>query len=224
MVITFFCKLGKLISMYMLFFLTLTRSSTIMGELRWKHLTSEEIDSWYSPFDLCLMNTTDRFTSPQQIRRKKCDKHSKYIKGKHGFCHVGMGSNKKECSPPYSGRESYKRGIVGYTDASKMPLVEAFKRFGNSNTDVLFLGDSTMTQKRMAMDCELRRETRKLSVIGSLNIVLPCHSTIIYQIPKLDKQICEKLIDCLTFPADYNLFYSSNSLFHSCSWRVAGTK
>lgn len=161
----------------------------ICDTLRWRDLTLDEMTLWYSPFDICLMNSTDKGKSPQEIRRTRCEGLSRKINGKNGYCHVGMGSNKKECSPPYSGRTSYRRGIDGYTNASKKYLVRAFKRFSAGNTDVLFLGDSTMTQKRMAMDCEILRETKKVFSHGSLNIVLPCHTTTFYQIPKLTEKI-----------------------------------
>jgi hypothetical protein len=89
-----------------------------------------------------------------------------------------MGSNKKECSAPYSGRLSYRRGIDGYTDASSKPIIEAFKRFAETNTALVFLGDSTMTQKRNALECELLRENHKMRINGTRSSrgVLPCHS------------------------------------------------
>ena len=94
----------------------------------WRDLTHSEMDAWYSPFDQCMMNTSDFDKSPQQIKREHCANADIKIAGKMGFCRVGMGSNKKECSSPYSGRLSYRRGVGGFTDAAATPLIEAFQR------------------------------------------------------------------------------------------------
>lgn len=148
-------------------------------KLRWRDLTQEEIDGWYSPFDQCMMDTTVFYKSPQEIKRTFCANESTRMKdGRMGFCRVGMGSNKKECSAPYSGRRSYRRGIDGYTNASSKPIIEAFMRFSETNTALVFLGDSTMTQKRSALECELLRESPRMRLNGTKSSrgVLPCHS------------------------------------------------
>ena len=85
----------------------------------WRDLTYDEINDWYSPFDICMMNTSDYYKSPQEIKRTHCINKDTRIRGKPGddvninslliipyytlfcillgFCRVGMGSNKKEC-------------------------------------------------------------------------------------------------------------------------------
>ena len=71
---------------------------------KWRDLTLQELDGWYSPFDNCMMNTTDFDKSPQHIKREYCSTASvKLASGEVGVCRVGMGSNKKECSSPYAG-------------------------------------------------------------------------------------------------------------------------
>ena len=94
----------------------------------WRDLTQSELDAWYSPFDQCMMNSSDFDKSPQQIKRESCSSADVKIQGKIGYCRVGMGSNKKECSSPYSGRRTFRRGVDGFTDASATPLIEAFQR------------------------------------------------------------------------------------------------
>ena len=151
------------------------------SKFRWRDLTPSELDDWYSPFDQCMFNTTDFGKSPQLIKRLHCLGASTKLRGKkEGFCRVGMGSNKKECSAPYSGRRSYRRGVDGFTDASSSPIIDAFKRLGDANTALVLLGDSTMTQKRNALECELLRE----SPVGAdflFSIFLICSSRLLLQ-------------------------------------------
>ena len=161
--------------------LVVLKDDEILPFGKWRDLTPQELDTWYSPFDLCMMNTSDYDKSPQLIKREHCSTASVKITatGVLGVCRVGMGSNKKECSAPYAGRKSYRKGIDGYTDASATPLIETFQRFSDTNTVLVLLGDSTMTQKRLALDCELQRESGpKMRINGTKGSkgVLPCHS------------------------------------------------
>ena len=70
---------------------------------------------------------------------------------------------------PFVSRPSFKRGIIGFTNASLSPLVDAFTRFSKENISVVFIGDSTMRQKLMAMECELLRENHRNRLHGEIS-------------------------------------------------------
>ena len=138
----------------------------------WRDLTQSEMDDWYSPIDLCMLDNTNRNSFPQAVR-KNC---SHLGMGGHRGCSVGMGSNNFPCYPPFKSRTSFKRGIEGYTDATKTPMLDAMYRFAKRNMSVVFIGDSTMRQKLQALECELYREDGKIRIKGSMSGILPCHT------------------------------------------------
>ena len=112
----------------------------------WRDLTQEELKSWYTPTDLCTLESTHYKQFPQSIRSKNCSHLSSGSKRMH--CGVGMGSSNNPCFGPYStARPSFKRGINGYIDANSKPLTQLFRNALKTNTTVVLVGDSTMRQK-----------------------------------------------------------------------------
>ena len=106
----------------------------------WRDLTQEELESWYSPTDLCVLNTSTTNSFPQDLRANECVNVSRGSRRVH--CAVGMGNNNKPCYGPFSnGRPNFKRGVDGFTNASSKPLLKAFNYFIDHNTTMILLGD-----------------------------------------------------------------------------------
>ena len=57
-----------------------------------------------------------------------------------------MGNKYSPCFGPFISRPSFKKGIEGFTDSRSKPLLKAIRNFYNSNTSLVFLGDSLMRQ------------------------------------------------------------------------------
>ncbi len=154
----------------------------VVDEFRWKELTQEEMEQWYSPTDLCVLNSTDKFTFPQDTRVKDCAHLSKGKRSVH--CSVGMGNNRQPCFGPFgSGRPHFKMGLEGFTNFSSKPLLAAFTHFANTNTTPIFLGDSTTRQKLQAMQCELEREHPRIRTSGNIWGILPCNTKYTVYLP-----------------------------------------
>jgi hypothetical protein len=146
-----------------------------LGGRVWRDLTDAEMEEWYSPIDRCVLESTNRFTSAQEIRRN-C---SHLGNGRWRGCAVGMGSNNFPCYPPYaSARKGFRRGVEGYTNHSHTPLVNALRSLAASGSALVLLGDSTMRQKLSALRCELMREDHRSWIDGNLRGILPCHTNI----------------------------------------------
>jgi len=161
---------------FLLFFYVIVSSEREVSKtFVWRDLTSQELDDWYSPIDLCMLQSTARNSFPAAVR-KNC---SHMGMGGHRGCSVGMGSNNFPCYPPFVSRKSFRRGLVGYTNASLTPLIDAFQRFARTNTSVVFIGDSTMRQKLQALECELYREDGGVKLRGSMAGILPCHTPLV---------------------------------------------
>jgi hypothetical protein len=88
-----------------------------------------------------------------------------------------MGNNNNPCFGPFAdGRPHFKQGVDGYTDASSKPLLRAFRHFADSQTTLIFLGDSTTRQKLQALDCEIHREDPRIKTYGNIWGILPCNT------------------------------------------------
>lgn len=157
-----------------LFLLSATYVSSSSNRV-WRDLTDAEMEEWYSPVDRCVLESSNRFTSAQEIRRN-C---SHLGIGSWRGCAVGMGSNNFPCYPPFeSARKSFKRGVEGYTNHSHTPLVNALRSLSMSGSALVLLGDSTMRQKLSALRCELMREDHGSWIDGNLRGILPCHTNL----------------------------------------------
>lgn len=150
--------------------------------LKWRDLTPDEIISWYSPADLCVLSSTIRNRFPQDIRQYDC---ANVTRGsKKLFCGVGMGNNNKPCYGPYGdSRPSFLRGVHGFTNSSEKPLTEALEQMMRTNTTLVLLGDSTMRQKNQALNCQLIRENPKLRVSGNIFGITPCDTVLTVTFP-----------------------------------------
>lgn len=88
-----------------------------------------------------------------------------------------MGNNNNPCFGPFAeGRPHFKMGVDGFTDATSTPLLKAFRRFADTNTTLIFLGDSTTRQKLQALDCEIHREDPRIRTFGNIWGILPCNT------------------------------------------------
>ncbi len=151
-----------------------------IGNRKWRDLTEEEIKVWYSPIDLCVLESSNRFTSAQEIRRNCSWLGARGWRG----CAVGMGSNNFPCYPPFAtARQSFLRGVEGYTNHSHTPLLNAIKSLTASNGALVLLGDSTMRQKLAAIRCEMLREHGRAWIEGNLRGILPCHTNLTIHFP-----------------------------------------
>lgn len=164
----------------------LALSSEHLSELphyfKWKQLSDQELNDWYTPADLCVLENGEIGAFPQDIRSRNCSEFSKG--SRRMFCGVGMGNNNYPCYGPFSSaRPSFKRGMVGYTDSTKKPLLEALSRLLDNNAVLVFLGDSTMRQKLQAFECELRREDPRVKCHGNLFGILPCDTALKVHLP-----------------------------------------
>jgi hypothetical protein len=151
----------------------------------WTQLTDAEIKGWYSATDLCVLRSEDRTAYPQVVKAEHCAAVSNSERKLQ--CGVGMSGQKgAPCFPPFVSRPSFFKGVAGYTDPLRKPLLEALWYFHKSNTTVVFLGDSVMRQKLAAFECEVLREFPssdmgvKLQAVGQTS----CHQKLSLRIPK----------------------------------------
>ena len=144
-------------------------------EYKWRDLTEQELNEWYTPTDLCVLNSTEKFTFPQDTRKNECFHVSRGDRRIH--CNVGMGNNNKPCFGPFNeARPHFKRGIDGFTDRHSKPLMKAFRYFADTNTTLILLGDSTTRQKLQLLDCQIHLEDPRIKTYGNIWGILPCHT------------------------------------------------
>lgn len=155
---------------------------TAAKPFKWVDLTQQELETWYTPTDLCLLNRTDKFGYPQELRKNECYNVSRGNRRIH--CSVGMGNNNNPCFGPFGeGRPHFKMGLEGFTDPSSKPLIKAFSHFIDTNTTLVFLGDSTTRQKLQALECEIHREDHKIRTAGNIFGILPCNTKYYITLP-----------------------------------------
>jgi hypothetical protein len=160
-------------------------SSSVLNQkaFKWVDLTESELHGWYSPADLCILNSTDYYKFPQDTRANDCYAHSKG--SRRQWCGVGMGNNNYACYGPFSSaRSHFKKGIDGFTSPSSKPLLSLFANLHLTNTTLVLLGDSTMRQKLQALQCEVTRETNGLARFhGNIFGILPCDTVLTIYFP-----------------------------------------
>ena len=174
-------RLFVLMFIYVLFCILVGCKSNIDGlqsivdnsNFIWRDLSQQELQLWYSPTDLCMLNTTNRILFPMKIRESQCAN----IPGGSKGCNVGLGHMGFPCYQPFSSRLHFKRGLDGFADATDRVLTQTMTVLAKLNVTLVFAGDSTTRQKVVALDCQLRRESYRNYVMGlSYKSVLPCHS------------------------------------------------
>lgn len=91
-------------------------------------------------------------------------------------CTVGWGHMGYPCFQPFISRLHFRRGLTGFTDATRPILSETIVNLAKSNVTLVVLGDSTSRQKILAMQCQIQRESHK-SKIEPLAFwkIAPCH-------------------------------------------------
>jgi len=115
----------------------------------WKDLTPTEIKQWYTPTDLCMLQSEDRASYPQTVRAEKCAAVSGGVRKLQcgvGFSGSSIGNKGAPCFPPFVSRSSFLKGIVGYTDPLSKPLLEMLWNLHRTNMTMVWLGDSLMRQ------------------------------------------------------------------------------
>lgn len=123
-----------------------------IGALRWRPLTPSEIDEWYSPSELCLLNTSDFGLRPMLSLRNHCPDP------KYRLCRVGMGHQTSLCMGPYSARKSFLYGFDEYVDAQMKPAHRLISALNSTNASIIIIGDSVGRQFFDFLHCEVRRE------------------------------------------------------------------
>lgn len=109
----------------------------------WRDLTPSEMELWYAPVDLCVLDNPDRWLFPQEIRKQNCTHVKGWVKG----CGVGLGHVGHACHAPFASRRHFRRGMVGYTNGSATPVSDTLESLRNANAEIIFAGDSTTKQK-----------------------------------------------------------------------------
>ena len=115
----------------------------------WQDLTPTEIKQWYTPTDLCMLQSEDRASYPQTVRAEKCAAVSGGVRKLQcgvGFSGSSIGNKGAPCFPPFVSRSSFLKGIVGYTDPLPKPLLEMLWNLHRTNMTMVWLGDSLMRQ------------------------------------------------------------------------------
>jgi hypothetical protein len=194
----------QMLLLFSFLLMVLLQQHCIAGkEYVWRNLTDEEMTTWYSPTDLCILNTDIKNKFPQDIRSVLCHNVSRGNRRLH--CGIGMGNSNNPCFGPYAtARPHFRMGVDGYTNYSSKPLLEAFQRLHSQNTTLILLGDSTTRQKIQAMECELLREYPRIKANGNLWGILPCESKFTIWLPGTTRPFIIRIIsvgpnsaDCL---------------------------
>ena len=134
-------------------------ATAAVEQIEWRELTASELNNWYTPLDLCTLNSSKRVDFPSDIRARDCKHLSKGSRRLH--CGVGMGSNNKACTSPYLGRPHFKKGIKGYIDHTKTPILNTMKYLIASNASLVFIGNLKTALHTMHAKYDDNQATRR---------------------------------------------------------------
>ena len=131
------------------------------NQLEW--VLSQNISSWYTPFDLCMLEFNSSTVSIDDMM-SICTKNIKPNEVLPPLrCRAGNAWPLRSgfCSPfdlPFSERINFRKSVRFYDDPSQKPLKKLFSRLSVENGALLLIGDSVMQQFFGAIACELERE------------------------------------------------------------------
>ncbi len=187
---------------FLYFYVLLFASNYVSCGRVWRDLTPQEIEDWYSPMEICMLELEDREMNYPREAQRRCEEKGFGHRGRNKGCPIGKGSNKFPCYPPYKDRKSFVRGVEGYTDAKAKPIANVIRALASRNMSIIFIGDSTMRQKMNALECEIMREDGRAFVQGDLKGILPCHSAHVihmagFQVPFHGISMGPNSVDCL---------------------------
>ena len=107
-------KPSLLVVIFLLFiFISLTFQSLEEPPAVWQDLTPTEIKQWYTPTDLCMLQSEDRASYPQTVRAEKCAAVSGGVRKLQcgvGFSGSSIGNKGAPCFPPFVSRSSFLKG------------------------------------------------------------------------------------------------------------------
>ena len=130
--------------------------------LRWRPLTPQEVSEWYTPTELCLLNTSDTLLRPLISLREHC----RYSHVPH--CMVGMGHPSSICVGPFSARRSFFYGFDEFSSAKVNPAMRLIAALSSTNDSLFFIGDSVIQQQFQFFLCEVLREGGEVSTLPPL--------------------------------------------------------
>ena len=110
------------------------------------------MSEWYSPSELCLLNTSDFGVRPLLSLRTHCSHPI------HRPCMAGMGHKTSLCMGQYVARKSYLFGYDEYSNATIRPADRLISALYSRNASLVIIGDSMGRQYFDFFQCEVRRE------------------------------------------------------------------
>ena len=124
---------------------------------------SQNLERWYQPWELCILNSTSA-EDLMKITKECTTRHGVPLDGLKSFkCRAGGLHNSKHLCQSYPGkvqrdRVHYFQAVKGYDNPDRKPLRELYELYSYTNTSMMFFGDSMMKQIFHAHSCELERE------------------------------------------------------------------
>ena len=131
----------------------------------WKE--SDNLTKWYQPWEICMINSSNRNESMKETRSRCFAKVGKPKDRRESFrCRATggvFGENIcRERGDISLFENSYLRfALKGHDDPSQQPLLSLFNDLYSLNGSLLIVGDSIHEQLLAAMTCELEREKMK---------------------------------------------------------------
>jgi len=129
----------------------------------WEWTKSENLDSWYQPWEHCLLNITDRKVKQFKIERDDCFKETGRPKdGNVMFkCRLGHTYRGRPCISDnhgtYMKNVPFTNAVKGFDSPLQKHLKKMFTHLAHKNGSFLIFGDSVTVQFTQALMCEMER-------------------------------------------------------------------
>lgn len=127
----------------------------------WVTLNTSEMSSWYTPMDLCILQSNSTIIDIETFKEENC---SEYVDTEipfhlQRFCSIGT-SLGKQCPLPLSTRSYFAKRLndpfSGRSEKSK-PLDVALMKLAAKRQALVFIGDGLTKQNQIALICEIHR-------------------------------------------------------------------
>lgn len=128
---------------------------------QWYAVGQDDLLSWWSPLDVCMMGMSSPSMTYAGYRNKNCSRlaASRGSRKLHLSCGAGASLGGSVCQPPFDSRWYFKAALRydGLGDPHNQFLKTALRRYAQRNRPIIFIGDGISKQNQEALLCEILR-------------------------------------------------------------------
>lgn len=135
-----------------------TVASVFNAIYEWRDMNAPELTQWYDNISVCILQQHLNLSRMdiQNIKSNYCNS-SRSLIDSNGSISVGYSIYDRQCNTPWSSRPYLTRVMNGFSHPKNTVLLDSLRLIADSNSVLVFVGDSIMGQMFEALFAEILR-------------------------------------------------------------------